>query len=301
MRSPLTIKRIQVASRGFQRAMGGDPKLKSITPEAIEKYIQISIQEGHTKGGINTEIRGLKALFSWGQKKDYVSSNPFATVELFPADTGDPRPLTPAELERLFQACPPGNRWYPVIMVYLLTGARLSEVLKPKLTWKDIDFENEILTLPIRKGHNSTEFPLDTVLLEIFRELKARPYRKARYIDPKADSLYPFPFAPSYVGHKIKAILNSAGIDATVHDLRDSFVSHLIYLGYPLEDVSKIAGHSSIQITERYYYKQLEERRRKMLTDLGDHFTGRLSDTNIDSLLKTRPKNAPKTRLTPPL
>ena len=185
-------------------------------------------------------------------------------------------------------------------MVYLLTAARLSEVLKPKLTWKDIDFENEILTLPIRKGHNSTEFPLDTVLLEIFRELKARPYRKARYIDPKADSLYPFPFAPSYVGHKIKAILNSAGIDATVHDLRDSFVSHLIYLGYPLEDVSKIAGHSSIQITERYYYKQLEERRRKMLTDLGDHFTGRLSDTNIYSLLKTGKENVEKTRLAPP-
>ena len=177
-------------------------------------------------------------------------------------------------------------------MVYLLTAARLSEVLKPKLTWKDVDFENEILTLPIREGHSSTEFPLITVLLEILRELKARPYRKARYIDPKADPLYPFPFSPSYIGHKIKAILNKARIDATVHDLRDSFVSHLIYLGYPLEDVSKIAGHSTIKITEKYYYKQLEERRRQMLTDLGDHFTGRLSDTNIDSLLETRPKRA---------
>ena len=50
-------------------------------------------------------------------------------------------------------------------MIYLLTAARLSEVLKPKLTWKDIDFENEILTLPIREGHSSTEFPLITVLL----------------------------------------------------------------------------------------------------------------------------------------
>ena len=185
-------------------------------------------------------------------------------------------------------------------MVYLLTAARLSEVLKPKLTWKDIDFENEILTLPIREGHSSTEFPLITVLLEILRELKARPYRKARYIDPKADPLYPFPFSPSYIGHKIKAILNSARIDATVHDLRDSFVSHLIYLGYPLEDVSKIAGHSTIKITEKYYYKHLEERRRQMPTDLGDHFTGRLSDTNIDSLLKTGKENVEKTRLAPP-
>jgi len=279
--------------------MGGDPKLKSITPEAVEKYILVSVGEGHTKGGINTEIRGLKALYSWGQKKDYVSSNPFAAVELFPAEASDPRPLTPAELERLFQTCPPGSRWYPLIMVYLLTGARLSEVLKPKLTWRDIDFENEILTLPIRKSHTSTEFPLDTVLLEIFRELKANPYTKAHDNKPD-DHHYPFPFGHHYISHKIKAILKGAGIDATAHDLRDSFVSHLIHIGYPLEDVSKIAGHSTTQITERYYYKQLEERRRQMLTDLGDHFTGRYSQTNIDTLLKTRPKNVAKTRLTPP-
>ena len=37
-----------------------------------------------------------------------------------------------------------------------------------------------------------------------------------------------------------------------------------------------------------------------MLADLGDHFTGRLSDTNIDSLLKTGKENVEQTRLTPP-
>ena len=37
-----------------------------------------------------------------------------------------------------------------------------------------------------------------------------------------------------------------------------------------------------------------------MLADLGDHFTGRLSDTNIDSLLKTGKENVEKTRLDPP-
>ncbi len=55
-------------------------------------------------------------------------------------------------------------------MVYLLTGARVSGVLRPKLSWKDIDFENETLTLSVRKGHKSSEFPLDAVLLEIFRD-----------------------------------------------------------------------------------------------------------------------------------
>ena len=108
------------------------------------------------------------------------------------------------------------------------------------------------------------------VLLEIFRDLKSKPYLKANS-NTAEDDKYPFPFNASYVGHKVKAILNDAGIDATAHDLRDSFVSHLIYLGYPLEDVSKMAGHSTIKITERYYYEQLDESRRSMLSDFGNH------------------------------
>lgn len=59
--------------------------------------------------------------------------------------------------------------------------------------------------------------------------------------------------------------------DATAHNLRDSFVSHLIYLGYPIEDVSKLVGHSTTKITEQYYYGQIEDRRKQMLSDLGDH------------------------------
>lgn len=128
-------------------------------------------------------------------------------------------------------------------------------------------------------------FPIESVLLEIFHDLKANPYTKANSNQPE-DADYPFPFNASYVGHRIKAILNGAGIDATAHDLRDSFVSHLIYLGYPLEDVSKIAGHLSIQVTERYYYMQIEERQRKMLKDLGSHVTQRMSEMSDENVAK---------------
>ena len=176
-------------------------------------------------------------------------------------------------------------------MVYLLTGARLSEVLKPKLSWSDIDLANGKLTLPMRKGRKSTDFPLDSVLLEIFNDLKKNPYTKANSTALE-DAEYPFPFNASYMSHKIKAILNEAGIDATAHDLRDSFVSHLIYLGYSLEDVSKVAGHSTIKVTERYYYEQLEERRRNMLSDLGNHMIGSQPTGNTDVDSKTCKENA---------
>ena len=128
------------------------------------------------------------------------------------------------------------------------------------------------------------------VLIEIFRDLKSKPYLKANS-NTAEDEKYPFPFNASYVGHKVKAILNDAGIDATAHDLRDSFVSHLIYLGYQLEDVSKIAGHSTIKVTERHYYEQLQERRRSMLSDLENHITKSQSTGETDAVEKTSPEN----------
>jgi hypothetical protein len=48
-------------------------------------------------------------------------------------------------------------------------------------------------------------------------------------------------------------------------------VSYLVYLGYNIEDVSQIAGHSSPKVTDVYYLKLLKERKREMQSDLGSH------------------------------
>ncbi len=274
IRSPLTVKRTQVAVRGFMRALGRDPVLESITTEVIERFIRKQVEAGRKKNGINADLRTLKALFNWAHRKEIISRNPFAGIEMFPEERTEPRPLSTAELERLFAVCPYGTRWYPLIMTYLLTGARVSEILKPKFSWRNVDFENEIITMQERKGGKSSEIPMDDVLREIFIYLSNHPYKKRNQYVADDDHLYPFPFLPDYISHKIKAIMAEAGIDASAHDLRDSFVSHLIYLGYPLEDVSKIAGHSSIRVTEKHYYGQLEDRRRQMVSDLSNHFKG---------------------------
>ena len=289
-RSPLTIERTRAAVNAFATTLGGNLQISTITPSKIEGYIKSRLDTNHTPGGINVDLRTLKALFSWGLKKDYLTSNPFLKVDMFRVEPSSPRPLTQDEIAQLYAVCPRGSRWYTLIMVYLLTGARLSEVLKPKLSWKDIDLEYGTLTLPMRKGGKSSEFQIKSELLEVFQNLKDHPYTKANSSDP-ADAAYPFPFNASYISHKIKAILNEAGIDATAHDLRDSFVSHLVYLGYSMEDVSEAAGHSSIKVTERHYYKQLNERKGRMAIDLQDHIIESQSRGQTNSVSKTSPEN----------
>ena len=138
------------------------------------------------------------------------------------------------------------------------------------------------------------ELPMDVTLREVFLYVKDNPFVKRNQHVADDDQDYPFPLRPDYVSHVIKELLQKAGIDATAHDLRDSFVSHLIYLGYPLEDVSKLAGHSSIKVTEKHYYGQIQERRRQMLSDLGKHMRGQTGSA------KTMTENDAKERSSMP-
>ena len=52
---------------------------------------------------------------------------------------------------------------------------------------------------------------------------------------------------------------------------------HLIYLGYRMEYVSKLALHSSVRVTDQHCYGQIEERLLPMLSDLESHFTDQIS------------------------
>jgi len=52
------------------------------------------------------------------------------------------------------------------------------------------------------------------------------------------------------------------------HMLRDTFAVEMLLAGVPLEKVSKLLGHRSIAITERYYAKWAKSRLRQLEGDV---------------------------------
>lgn len=261
-----TIKRYKNATESF---VGMKTPIAMITTRWIEQQIQRRLKKGIRKQSVNTELRHVKALLNWSVKHDLVDTNPFEKIPFFKIKKKEPRVLSPEELQRIAKACKPGTRWYPLFMFYFLTGARLSEPLKPNLRWSDIDLENEIITLPIRKGGKSSTLPLQPGLAKILKELKLNPTIKKSSQSNK-DNDYPFPFSPSFVSKKFKKeIFEPAGItDFTVHDLRRSFGSYLLDLGYNIAEVSGLMGHSSVKVTEEHYICQLDYKKRKMMNSL---------------------------------
>ena len=56
--------------------------------------------------------------------------------------------------------------------------------------------------------------------------------------------------------------------NVTIHGLRHTGISYFLRHGVPVEVISRMAGHQSIQITIDTYYSVIEEQKQKALDDL---------------------------------
>lgn len=52
--------------------------------------------------------------------------------------------------------------------------------------------------------------------------------------------------------------------DCRPHRLRDTFAVRALLKGIPLEDVSKLLGHQSVAVTEKYYAPWIASRKRRL-------------------------------------
>ena len=72
-----------------------------------------------------------------------------------------------------------------------------------------------------------------------------------------------------YLGQAVYERLQAAGKaggvdDCRPHRLRDTFAVRLLTKGVPLEDVSKLLGHASIAVTEKYYAPRVASRKMRL-------------------------------------
>lgn len=74
---------------------------------------------------------------------------------------------------------------------------------------------------------------------------------------------------PSYLANEVYARMQTIGErcgvkDCRPHRLRDTFAVRMLLRGMPLEDVSRLLGHSSVKVTETYYARWTPARTRRL-------------------------------------
>ena len=199
-------------------------------------------------GGANHALSILRQILQFAIAGGYIGINPArdVTMNRRPALT---RFLSRDELRRLHRALDQHARTgtraqhqADIIRLLLLTGCRRGEILA--LRWSEVDGDTLAL------GDSKTG-PRKVVLnAQARRIIERQPRRESTFVFPsERNPERPYdPHLPLW-----DRVRTEAGIkDVRLHDLRHNLASHAVMNGVPVPVVSRLLGHSSVQMTLRY-------------------------------------------------
>lgn len=165
------------------------------------------------------------------------------------------------------------------ILTGIYSGMRYSEVLG--LTWNDIDFDNNQITInkswdytythdfkPTKNKPSNRVIDIPLELVNILKQLKAEQSKRWMKIGYRDDKNLVFRNAKRQIpgdpaaNKMLRTIQTECGIpeesQITFHGLRHSHVSYLISQNVDIFYISKRLGHKNILITQKVYAHLLE-------------------------------------------
>lgn len=155
-----------------------------------------------------------------------------------------------------------------LIAVLALGGVRRAEAAA--LRWRDVDFDNGVITVAHGKGDKRREVPLPgeyaldalrawQMAQDGRREFVFCPVQKNNTL--RADK----PISGTDVYRIVKATEARAGVEFRPHDLRRTLITEALATGTPLATVQAIAGHARGETTLGYAQAVDARRARKEL------------------------------------
>jgi integrase len=252
--------------------------LRTIGAEKIERY-KAKRKAEVSPASCNRELACLKTLFNKAVEWGRLEASPAVKVKKLKENNTRERILSSAEAGRLIECASPELR--PVLIIALNTGMRKSEILG--LRWQDVDFVRGFILIGDSKSGKSRKLPMNKTVFEALRGIQ----RRSDYVffNPETETHI------KGVTRLFAAALKTAEIRGVrLHDLRHTAATKMVEAGVDLVTVSKILGHSSIQMTMRYAYPT-PENMRMAVSRLGEmlDLTRQKVDRPADAGLESRP------------
>lgn len=188
-------------------------------------------------------------FFSWAYTEEYIPRNPAKSVKAIKHEIKERQALTQIELEYLRKSCKtPRDR--AMIEFFYSTGCRVSELTGVKKN--DIDWKQNTVHLFGKNKKHRTSFINAKCEVALLEYLNSR----------KDDNEYLFvgerkphnQMTKCAVEAAVKKIADKTKIvkHITPHVLRHTTATQAVNSGMPIENVSKLLGHSSVNTTMIY-------------------------------------------------
>jgi len=219
----------------------GRTKLAEITRTMILEHRAHRLKDGCSKSTTNRELALLSKMFNWAEEQGYSRGNPAKGIKKFSeADAIRTRVLSKKEEAGLIEELAPHVR--PIALAALNTGLRYRELLN--LPWKNVDLEKNRLKVERTKSGKARIVPINSLLHELFDRLKLLRANGLGRI---------FPFKSVRTAFE-NACRRAKIEDFHFHDLRRTFGTRLLEKGVDIVTISKLLGHSSVLVTQRYLH-----------------------------------------------
>jgi site-specific recombinase XerD len=199
-------------------------------PILLPEYLVVDI---HTHHSISPKLLG--SLHDLLKGNQIIFGNPAETVEGPIREEKEPAILLKTEYKALLQVAGDNPRNFAIVMLFLQSGLRVSELVNLKV--QDVDFVSREITVRQGKGKKDRVVPLVGQAID---PLKA--YLAVREANPEYDNVFIARNGTSMdvrtVRYAIHKYYKEAGIKkkASVHTLRHTFSTHQVHNGLPIQN-----------------------------------------------------------------
>ena len=275
----------------------GDKQLLQLNSELLEKYVKDLIDLKIAKSTISKTIQLVKQCLSYAYKENLTEKN-LSEYLIIPSEEAVLKKkkeiifLSPNDTELLYKEAkrisvkgfsfgvPHGEYVYKhsgfVIIFLMYTGLRLGELLE--LRWKDVDMENKYINISrnvivLKNGQEFVKPPKTKSGIRKVplcdRALECLEYFRDRSPEHSEDDLVMTTskgtrFRESNLNRVLKIMLIRGGCqnqNCSLHGLRHTFGSFLLYNGADIAVVSALLGHAQVSTTYNIYIHVIEEQK----------------------------------------
>ena len=260
----------------FKEHIGDNILLEKITPRHAESFVSYRLNDGLAPATVNKDIRTLKSIFNLAiEPRGYLAegTNPFEKIKQRKLAEKPPKYVSLEEFVAIFEAA--NNIWWRTFFSLAYTTAgRRDELLN--LTWSDIDFENRTVSFSPKeastkilfwepKDHEARIIPVSDEVILLLAKLQTESDEGNPYVFIKTKRLDHILFRREMgtwdsdfeivnnLLRSIEVVCKRAGVEYfTPHDLRRSCITNWAKK-LPIQTVQKLAGHSNMETTRKYY------------------------------------------------
>lgn len=225
--------------------------LNSINKSTLMEFIRIRRRNGASDSTIKKDFNCISSIFSYAILNDMCDSKPSIDIVKRTLKNSKPinRYLTEEEYDKLLlSSC---DHLKPIVIFAVETGLRKEEFLS--LRWKDVDLVNEKINVVDTKNGKDRIVPISQRAKEQLHKQLQNNINKSEYVFYKNDGSRFLDVKKAFN----MACQRSGVKDFRIHDLRKTFGSWRLQgirgKKLPLIEVSKLLGHSSLDITASTY------------------------------------------------